>query len=78
MSEETRLSTARLRFLVARIHALGPRPLAELFTELADGADLVLRLERYARLDPAVVAALGGSAMPSHVRPVIMESDDAA
>jgi hypothetical protein len=45
---------ARLRRLAAEIHTLGERALYELFRELAAGADLVERLERYAALSPLV------------------------
>jgi len=72
------IEKGRLRHLAARIHALGPRPLFELFSELAAGADLVPRLERYAVLDPQVVRFLGGSDMPPPVRPVPMEPLDVA
>ena len=57
-----RTRDVRLRFLATRIHALGPRPLYELMRELCDGHDLIDALERYARLDPGVVRALGGDA----------------
>jgi hypothetical protein len=50
----------RLRRLAAHLHSLGPRPLHEFLREIAAGADLFERLERYARLDPAIVKYLGG------------------
>lgn len=54
--------------LVEHLHALGARSLLELLTELVGahgiGADLDARLERYARLDPEVVEALGGRDIP--------------
>jgi hypothetical protein len=48
--------------LARQIHALGERPLFELFRELKRGADLHDTLERYARLSPLAefIAALGG------------------
>ncbi len=58
----------RLRDLTDRLHALGERPLYELFRELLAGGDVAARLECYARIDPATYAALaalmieGGSA----------------
>jgi hypothetical protein len=58
----------RLRNLAQRIHCLGDRPLFELFAELAAGADLFDTLERYARLDPFIVAALGGDLLPPPAR----------
>ncbi len=54
----------RITRQVQRLHDLGPRPLFELLAEL--GADHFVRddlehlLDRYARLDPGLVAALGG------------------
>jgi hypothetical protein len=49
---------------VTHLHALGPRAIGELLAEL--GACLIIRTEieillrRYRRLDPAVVALVGG------------------
>jgi hypothetical protein len=45
------LPRERLACLARRIHRLGERPLYELFRELASGAPLLPRLERYARLE---------------------------
>jgi hypothetical protein len=61
----------RLQRLAARLHALGPRSTYELLRELAAGADLFIRLEVYARLDPDVVRALGGDVLPIDYLPVI-------
>jgi hypothetical protein len=61
---------ARLRALTARLHALGPRPLLELFCELLSGADLADRLEAYAAINPEILAALGGMSLPPPVQPV--------
>jgi hypothetical protein len=55
---------ARLRHLAGRLHDLGPRPLYEFLREIERGADLLQRLERYAELDPAIVAAIGAYAIP--------------
>ena len=52
------------QYLVARLHALGPRPTYELLREVATGADLFVRLEIYAQLDPDIVRALGGDVLP--------------
>ena len=55
----------RIGPLVLDLHTLGPRPLYELLRELV-GSDHVLSIDveellrRYARLDPAHVAALDG------------------
>ena len=53
----------RLQYLAGRLHALGPRPTYELLRELAAGADLLNRLEVYARLDPDMVRALGADVL---------------
>jgi hypothetical protein len=65
MSE--RIPHARLTLLAQRIHTLGPRPLAELFAELQDGAPLAERVERYAELAPLAdfIAQLGASSPPT-------------
>jgi len=49
---------------------LGERPVYEYLKEVVDGANAVDRLEAFARLDPAVVAALGGSALPMFLTPL--------
>jgi hypothetical protein len=63
-------SAARLRFLAQRMHRLGPRPLFELFCELADGAKVLPRLEAYAALAPlsSFIAELDGDQLPPTVR----------
>lgn len=65
---------ARLRHLARRIHALGERPLFELLKELVSGADVAQRLEAFAALDPEILAALGGVALP----PVLHSIDGGA
>jgi hypothetical protein len=55
---------SRVHLLAARVHHLGPRPLAELFCEILSGADPLARIERYAELDPAIVGAVGGRDLP--------------
>jgi hypothetical protein len=55
---------SRVHLLAARIHDLGPRPLAELLYEILSGADPLSRIERYAALDPTIVAAVGASDLP--------------
>jgi hypothetical protein len=59
------IAPVRLRYLARRISRLGERALFELFRELLAGADLASRLEVYARLDPSVLAALGGDVLPA-------------
>jgi hypothetical protein len=58
---------ARIRQRAGRLHDLGPRPVAELLLEVAAGADLWKRLERFCLLDPNVVRALGADRMPPRV-----------
>jgi hypothetical protein len=56
----------RITYLAQAIHRLGPRPLGELFLELAAGAPLIPRLEAYARLEPyaGFIAANDGDELP--------------
>ncbi len=53
----------RLERMIERVHALGPRPLAELLAEIAAVTGQHVRVvdlvEEYAALDPAVLRALG-------------------
>ena len=58
------IDPTRLRYLARRVHALGERPLCEYLCEVVAGANALERLEVFARLDPAIVAALGGAALP--------------
>jgi hypothetical protein len=58
-SSAVRRNNQRFRRLLERLHQLGPRPVGELLLEVANGRDLIEALEEYARLDPAVVEALG-------------------
>ena len=60
--------SARLKYLAAKVHSLGLRPLFELLCELEGGADLIARLERYAMLSPDVVATLGADRLPPRAR----------
>jgi hypothetical protein len=50
----------RRQRLVERLHRLGPAPLGHFLTEIEAGAIIAEHLERYARIDPAFVRALGG------------------
>jgi hypothetical protein len=54
----------------ARIHDLGPRALAELLIEILSGCDALARIEKYAELDPAIVAAVGARDLPPAARTV--------
>ena len=66
---DDRLFNVRLPVLAQHLHDLGPRPVAECLLEIAgndDGARVTLLavLERYAKLDPATVQAVGGDIFP--------------
>jgi hypothetical protein len=61
---------SRVYLLAARVHDLGPRPLAELFLELLVGADPVERIEVYAALPADFIRALGGDRLPASARAV--------
>ena len=62
------LAGPRFERQIARVHALGPRPLAELLAEIAavtgQPAIVADRLQTYARLDPEIVRAVGGDRFP--------------
>ena len=66
---DKRLVDVRYHMLVTRLHALGPRPCGELLLEVI-GSDERLRddvfalLERYTRLTPAEVQAVGADVFP--------------
>jgi hypothetical protein len=60
----------RLRFLARRRHDLGPRATYELLRELRDGNDMRARLEKYAELDQAIVAAVGARDLSQAARAV--------
>ena len=64
-AQRRRFDDLRLRHLARRLHALGERPLLEFLKEALSGADLGERLEVYGALDPEIISALGGSALPS-------------
>ena len=52
---------------VTRLHSLGPRPVLEALIEVAAGAELDTVLADYARLNLAVVTALGGDKFPPSI-----------
>lgn len=65
-------ATTAVKFqrLVGHLHALGPRPVAELLTELVGTdeqarRDVFCLLEKYHALNPELVRALGGSGFPA-------------
>jgi hypothetical protein len=68
---QNRLQTQAQREIAARLrrqrhvehlHRLGPSPLGHFIreVEVATGADVTARLERYSEIDPEFVCALGG------------------
>ena len=63
----------RLERMVERVHALGPRVLAELLAEIATATDqpalIADRVAAYARLDPDLIRAIGADKFP----PMLME-----
>ncbi len=63
----------RMRQLVGRLCALGPRAVHELLTEVATAhgleTDLLDRLERYGRIDHDTLVVVGGDRFPP--RPVL-------
>ena len=63
--------------MISQSHALGERPLLEFFIELAADpvtrVDIELNLARYAKLDPEIVAALGGRELHP---PLVVIDDD--
>ena len=56
---------------VARLHALGPRPLAEFLADIARStgqpALIADHVAEYARLDPEIVRAIGADDFPPNV-----------
>ena len=66
---DKRLLDVRYRLLVKRLHALGERPTAELLLEVIGGDerlrdDVFALLERYTRLSPEEVQAVGADVFP--------------
>jgi hypothetical protein len=53
-------AATQVRFLAARLHRLGPRPLCEYLTEVIAGADPLVRLRKYADIDVGILDAHGG------------------
>jgi hypothetical protein len=51
---------ARRRRLVEHLHRLGPAPLGYFLREIENGASISDHLERYGKIDPEFVRALGG------------------
>ncbi len=59
-----RLAGPRFEHLCRQVHALGPRPMAELLAEIATATGepnlIADRVEAYSKLDPEIVRAVGG------------------
>jgi hypothetical protein len=55
-----------MRELADRVHALGPRPLFELFCEIASDGERLTRIEKYAALDPDFIRRFNGDAFPNN------------
>jgi len=60
----------RLRHFAGCIHALGPRPLFELFCELSSSPAVMERIASYAEIDPEVIQRFGLHALPPVLRRV--------
>ena len=62
----TRRSITSVEPIARNLHALGTRPLGELLLELCgDDADKWARVERYAGMDPSMLAIVGGDRYPA-------------
>lgn len=77
------VADVRFRLLVRKVHALGPRVLAEFLAELAAERSIMTpieqKLEQYAALDPSALAYLGGDQMPeAPLHAVPSDGSDAA
>ena len=62
-------AAVKFQRLVDHLHALGPRPVGELLTELVGRdeqarSDVLHLLEKYGGLDPEMVRTLGGNVFP--------------
>jgi hypothetical protein len=59
-SRSANQAKSRLKYLAARLHTLGPKPLFHFLDEVERGADLRRHLEEYASLPADFVKAYGG------------------
>jgi hypothetical protein len=64
------IELARLRYFARRIHAQGERALFVLFLEPVAVAKFADRLPVYAVIDPTILSAVGGVALPPAVRAI--------
>ena len=68
---QRRVGGQRFERQIARVHALGPRPLAEMIAEIATATGepglIADRVEAYAALDPEIVRAVGADCFPPSV-----------
>jgi hypothetical protein len=58
---QAQFAAIRRQRLVEHLHRLGPAPLFHFLDEIENGASIPDHLERYARIDPDFVRALGGA-----------------
>ena len=54
----------RFHRLIEHLHRLGPRVVGELLIEVGDPVDVMLCLERYSRLNPDMIHAIGCDQFP--------------
>lgn len=59
-TKQAQFEAIRRQRLVEALHRLGPAPLGYFLREVENGANIPDHLERYAKIDPAFVRALGG------------------
>jgi hypothetical protein len=59
-AQEDNRARLRRQCLVEHLHKLGPAPLGYFLREVKNGASVTDHLERYSRIDPEFVRALGG------------------
>jgi hypothetical protein len=51
--------------LAERVHSLGVRPFLELLCEIGEPEDVLIALERFSKLNPEIVRALGADRLPA-------------
>ncbi len=61
---------SRIEAGALHLHALGPRAVAELLLELAPPEQVLDRLDRYRRISPGLLRAIGGDRFPPRLSPV--------
>jgi len=75
------LAGPRIERQIERLHAIGPRPTAELLIEIAHRTGqsrfIADRLQAYARLDAEIVRAVGGDIFPPRLLCAVRLNDEA-